>query len=116
MNFPWKPLHQHEQVDELRHVSAGRPQIIFKHSTRCSISSLALRRFEQQVVHSNADFHFLDLVAHRDISEQVSKIFDVRHESPQVLFITDGDCVYDESHFGIDADKINQMISQKTKG
>jgi bacillithiol system protein YtxJ len=116
MSFHWIPLHHAEQLDEIKRVSAIRPQIIFKHSTRCSISSLALRRFEQHISPADADFHFLDLIAHRDISAEVARVFDVWHESPQILMISEGECTYDESHLAIDAEEINQMISQKTKG
>ena len=86
--------------------SQQRPQVIFKHSTRCSISSVALQRFQKADPPSDIDFYFLDLIAHRDLSNRVSQVFGINHESPQVLVIKNGQCVFDESHLGIHMDDI----------
>jgi bacillithiol system protein YtxJ len=115
-NFPWKIMHQLEDIDDVIRMSALRPQVIFKHSTRCSISSVAKRRLEHSIPPEGLDFHYLDLIAHRDISNKVGQVFEVWHESPQVLLITDGECIYDESHMGINMDEIIEQTEQKTKG
>jgi bacillithiol system protein YtxJ len=115
-SFPWKVMHQLEDIDDIIRLSALRPQVIFKHSTRCSISSVAKRRLEHAVPSGEIDFHFLDIIALRDISNQVGKVFEVWHESPQVLLITDGECTYDESHMGINMDDILQQALPKIKG
>ena len=86
--------------------SQQKPQVIFKHSTRCSISAVALQRLQKAEQPSDIDFYFLDLIAHRDISNKVAQVFGVNHESPQVLLIKDGLCVFDESHLGIHMDDI----------
>jgi len=116
VSFPWKVMHQLEDIDDIIRLSALRPQVIFKHSTRCSISSVAKRRLEYAVPAEEIDFHFLDIIALRNISNQVGQIFEVWHESPQVLLIADGECIYDESHMGINMDDIVQQASTKTKG
>jgi bacillithiol system protein YtxJ len=116
MQFPWKPMHQLEDIDDIIRMSAIRPQVIFKHSSRCSISSVARRRLEHAGPVSDIDFHFLDLIAYRDISNRVGQVFEVWHESPQVLLITDGACVYDESHMGIDMEEIHKQAIPKIKG
>ena len=86
--------------------SQQKPQVIFKHSTRCSISAVALQRLQKAEQPSDIDFYFLDLIAHRDISNKVAQVFGINHESPQVLLIKDGQCVFDESHLGIHMDDI----------
>lgn len=116
MSFPWKVMHQLEDIDDIIRLSALRPQVIFKHSTRCSISSVAKRRLEHALPTEGIDFNFLDIIALRNISNKVGQVFEVWHESPQVLLITDGECIYDESHMGINMDDLNQQALPKIKG
>ena len=102
----WIHLNDEEQLKQIITKSQQRPQVIFKHSTRCSISSVALQRLQKAEQPSDIDFYFLDLIAHREISNKVTQVFGVNHESPQVLVIRDGQCVFDESHLGIHMDDI----------
>ena len=97
----WISLVKEEQVDQIREDSYIKPQLIFKHSTRCSISSVAKNRLDRSATPSNIDFHFLDLITYRSVSAKVAETFKVHHESPQALLIKDGSCIYDESHMGI---------------
>ena len=102
----WINLTNPQQLSEIREKSAVTPQVIFKHSTRCSISSMAKSRLEREKQPAGVDFYYLDLIAHRDLSSKVAEDFDVWHESPQILLIKGGKCVYDESHSGIRMDDI----------
>ena|SRR5215204_7264962 len=107
----WIHLNDEEQLKQIITKSQQRPQVIFKHSTRCSISSVALQRLQKAEQPSDIDFYFLDLIAHRDISSRVAQVFGVNHESPQVLMIKDGQCVFDESHLGIHMDDILEQAN-----
>ena len=102
----WIALDSEEKIDEIKQNSRQSPQVIFKHSTRCSISSMAKSRLERATPQEGIAFYYLDLIAHRNVSNKVAEVFDVSHESPQVLVIKNGSCVYDESHSGIDMDEI----------
>ena len=90
----------------------GLTVLIFKHSTRCSISSMALNRLETKWV-DNATIkpYYLDLLAHRDISNEIAALFSVEHASPQVLLIKNGKCFYDNSHNGISVTGIMEAIA-----
>jgi len=100
----WNKLTQPGQITEIKVLSESTPVIIFKHSTRCSVSSMSLNRLlrnwksgdEEKVVP-----YFLDLIAHRELSNLVAREFGVPHESPQVLLIKNGEAIYDNSHYGI---------------
>ncbi len=94
------------QLEEIKEKSKIKPQVIFKHSTRCAISNMAKNRLERSEAPSDVDFYYLDLISHRNISNKLSEDFDVWHESPQVLIIVNGACVYDESHTAIRMDDI----------
>ena len=102
----WILLTTEIQLQHIIEHSATKPQLIFKHSSRCSISSMAKNRLERNFQPVNIDFYFLDLLAHRPLSHHVAEVFNVAHESPQILLIKDGRCVYDESHTGISMEDI----------
>ena len=106
----WNYLTREDQLQLIKEKSFTRPQVLFKHSTRCGTSSIALSRLDKAVKTPGADFHFLDLIRHRNISNQVAEDFKVHHESPQVLLIKNGECVYEESHLGIIPDELFEQI------
>ncbi len=108
----WIKLNSLDQLTEIKKKSKETPQIIFKHSTRCSISSMALNRLEKAKTLPLADFYYLDLIAFRNISNSIAEQFDVYHESPQVLLIKNEECIYDESHSGITMDELIDQVSQ----
>ena len=105
----WIDITNPAQLEIIREKSKTKPQLIFKHSTRCSISSVAKSRLERGTAPADIDFYYLDLIKHRDISAKVAEVFAVYHESPQVLLIKNGECVYDESHSGISMDDIAEQ-------
>ncbi len=102
----WIHLKDEEQLNQIITNSHNKQQVIFKHSTRCSISSVALQRLQKVQQPPDIDFYLLDLIAHRSVSQKIAAVFKVHHESPQVLLIRDGVCVYDESHLGISMNEI----------
>ena len=109
----WIHLTDEEQLKQIISNSQNRPQVIFKHSTRCSISSMALSRFERQWdIDSNLVTPFyLDLLAFRKISNAVAEKFNIMHESPQVLLIRNGECTYDTSHNAINVKDFNELLT-----
>ncbi|WP_348797384.1 bacillithiol system redox-active protein YtxJ [Flavobacterium adhaerens] len=98
----WLPLSYLGQLDEIVAYSNQKPVVIFKHSTRCSISRFALKQFEREF-DFGVDTYFLDLLEHRDISNEIATRFKVQHQSPQIILIKDGKSVYDASHSDINA-------------
>ncbi len=107
----WKALTSEEQLEAIKKDSSGKIQVIFKHSTRCAISSMAKSRLERAGKPVSIDFHLLDLIRYREISNHIAEQFAVYHESPQVLVIRNGECVYDESHSGINMEEIREMTA-----
>lgn len=102
----WIPLQNELQLEEIISNSNNKPQVIFKHSTRCSVSSMAKNRLDKKDQPEGMDFYYLDLIKHRNISNKIATDFHVPHQSPQVLVINNGKCIYDESHSGILMDEI----------
>lgn len=105
----WIELTEDKQLAEIIEHSKQEPVVIFKHSTRCSISSMAKSRLERETMPDNVVFYYLDLVRYRAISNKIADDFKVHHESPQVLIIKDGECTYEESHNGINMTDIAEQ-------
>lgn len=107
----WRILTSEQQLASIVQQSFTRPQVIFKHSTRCNISSTAKNRLEKSGTPEQIDFHFLDLLAHRSLSDKIADDLNVHHESPQVLLLKNGECVYEESHLAIYMDDIVEQVA-----
>lgn len=107
----WKVLEYSNQINEIKEASHHKLQLIFKHSTRCIISKMALKNFESDfLLHDVIDAYYLDLIVNRNISNEIAEVFAVEHQSPQILLIKDGRVVYHESHEGIDANVLTKLI------
>jgi bacillithiol system protein YtxJ len=102
--IPWTYLDQTSTVAEMEALSHRQPVVLFKHSTRCSVSAMALdrleRAWEDQKMTPVAPL-FLDLIRYRELSNAIAEKFGVAHESPQVIVIKEGRCIYNTSHLGI---------------
>jgi len=101
-NF-WKEIESVEELNAAVAKSTTKKVAIFKHSTRCFISKTVLKNFEKEVQNSDKDvsYYFLDLIAHRDISNKIADDFGVTHQSPQLIVLENGKAVADASHQSI---------------
>lgn len=107
----WLPLEIMEQLEEMVKHSFEKPILIFKHSTRCSISRMVLKQFENAFTfEENITPYFLDLLEHRNLSNEIASRFDVKHQSPQVIVIKAGVAVYDASHESIDVEDFKNFV------
>ena len=100
----WKPLQSFEDLDTAIAASHAHPVVLFKHSTRCSVSAMAKRNFEAQWDPAQqAEAYLLDLITYRSVSNAIAERFEVQHESPQMLVISDARLQFHESHGFISA-------------
>lgn len=106
----WIPLTDEKQLEEIVGNSNTVPLVIFKHSTRCSISSMAKNRLDKKNAPDGIDFYFLDLIKYRSLSNKIADQFGISHQSPQILIIQNGECIYHESHSGIDFEEIEAAV------
>ena len=106
----WKNITDSSQISEIKNNEGY--SLIFKHSTRCSVSAMAKRRFEMdwESIPPATSLYFLDLISYRDISAEIAETFQVHHESPQILLIKDGTCVLDASHSDISAEEVAETL------
>jgi len=86
---------------------------IFKHSTRCPVSTMAKRRLSSKWdFNDELPFYHLDLIKHRKISNLIAHKFAIPHESPQFLLIKDGECVYETSHGSVSVDGVKSFLNK----
>ena len=110
----WILLKNLGQLNEIITISHEKPVVIFKHSTRCSVSRMALKQFENEFDLDSLDqkvlLYFLDLLEYRGISNEIAVRFNVIHQSPQLLLIQNGKSVYAVSHSDIDAEELKVKL------
>ena len=113
-SLPWKELNNVSQLEEIDNLSQEKPVLLFKHSTRCSISAMSLGRFERSFGDDYSfEPYFLDLIAHRDVSNMIAERYGVRHESPQAILIANGKAVFNSSHMGINYEELNSIAKKQ---
>ncbi|CAG5083352.1 bacillithiol system redox-active protein YtxJ [Parvicella tangerina] len=108
----WRVLKDMEGLDMYNDLSFETPVVFFKHSTRCSISSMAKDRLERDWAYEKEEVIpvYLDLITYRDISNKLSELYGIDHESPQILLVKNGKCIHTSSHSSIDPKKLSLHI------
>ena len=110
----WNKLESTGDLDSLIKKSEKNICLIMKYSTRCASSAMVHRRLERdwnEEEMNGTSLFFLDIIGHREISNAVSDVFNVRHESPQIILIDKGKSIYDTSHFMISYDSIKEAVN-----
>lgn len=108
----WIELRNVNELEQIKQKSQEEPIVIFKHSTSCAISSMAINRLERSwnsEEMGNVKPYYLDLIRHRDVSNQIVETFGIAHQSPQVIVVKNGDVIYDTSHMGINYNDIKKV-------
>lgn len=114
MAIQWHALQSSDQIERIKKRSYEVPCIIFKHSTRCNISAIAKYRLEDDwdFKPDEVEAYYLDVIDARPVSLQVADVFQVQHESPQMLAIKAGECVYDASHLDIQVGELREGLQE----
>ena len=111
--LPWININSVKQLKEILTSIDEKPVLLFKHSTRCSISSMALNGFERNWSSDvDCDLYFIDLLKHRDVSTEVAELTGIVHQSPQAIVIKGKEIVYDATHTAIDARRIENTLKK----
>lgn len=110
--LPWINLTSVEQLNKVVRTTHEKPVLIFKHSTRCGVSSMAFNTFQNQWSSGDSlcDLYYVDLLQHRDVSNEIATLTGIRHESPQVIVLKGDEIIYDASHSSIDARRIESSL------
>jgi bacillithiol system protein YtxJ len=107
----WINIESVQHLNEVLDDNSSKTKLFFKHSTRCSISSMALKIFEADWENTeDIECYFIDLIAFRDVSNELAKQTFVEHQSPQVIVLKEKNVIYNASHQSIDAEKILKLV------
>jgi bacillithiol system protein YtxJ len=110
----WKNLSDLRQLEDILNDRSGQKHLLFKHSTRCGVSAMTKRQFEQEWPAGKEDIQvwYLDLLNHRDISNAIAEKTGVFHQSPQAIALINGEVRYDASHSEVSARRIIKSLEQ----
>ena len=108
----WINLTNLDEITDIKTLSISESIFIFKHSTRCGISRIVKKQFEKLLLpnNNNVKVYYLDLLKYRNVSDAVSEVFQVRHQSPQLLIIRNEVAVKHASHYDITTISINKYL------
>ena len=107
----WQHLTSLEELNGIKNRTGF--SIIFKHSTRCSISLMAKKKLELEssIIPADIPAYYLDLLNYREISNAITEVFQVPHQSPQILLINNGECIFEATHGEISAEELAEQIA-----
>lgn len=95
-----------DELDRLFEDSHERPVFIFKHSSRCGISSHVL----EMVSGIESEINLVVVQQARDISDAIAARTGFRHHSPQAFVIRGGKPAYHATHYAIDPERIAEEM------
>lgn len=110
--FQWNNLEDMSQLEELLSAKDDVVRVFFKHSTRCSISAMALNGFESRWEGPTEALFFIDLLRYRELSNALAEQTGVVHQSPQAIVVKNGEVLYHGSHSGIDVRAIHKLVTK----
>lgn len=105
----WNELNNINDLETALKASHEQPVALFKHSTRCSVSLMAKKSIER-FWDLDIDAYYLDLIAHRDVSNSIAEQLEIHHQSPQMILVKDGKAIYNASHGSIDVDAMGELL------
>ena len=111
-NLEWKLIEEDQTLLDIIELSKKKPVVIFKHSISCSISAMAKNRLEKswEFEEKDVEIYYLDLIRYRSISNKIADLFQVIHQSPQLLVIRNGNSVLDVSHNAVSSDVVRPFV------
>lgn len=110
----WNDLDNISQIKAAISASEHRPQLIYKHSSRCSVCFFAKKQVEEipETMREQLDLYFVDVIGWREVSDAIAEEFSITHESPQLLIIYDRAVVWHGSHREIQSNVITDKLGE----
>ena len=108
----WKHLNSKDDLDEAITSSSNSLVILFKHSTRCSVSRMAMKMLEQGWDESldSVSAYYLDLIEYREVSSTIAEKLSIEHQSPQLLVLKSRQVVHHANHHSIDVNTVKNYL------
>lgn len=109
----WNQPDTLEEVDNILQNST-KPQVIYKHSYSCAVSMFAKSSLENGLdsLEGEADFHLVDVVSQRKLSNHIAETTGIRHESPQIILMHKGKPFWSDSHGGVRINTLREALNE----
>lgn len=109
----WNQPETEDEVADILNTSS-KPQVIYKHSYSCAVSMMAKSSLESGLdsLESKADFHLIDVVSQRKLSNKIAEITGIRHESPQIILLNKGETFWSDSHGGVRISSLREALEK----
>jgi len=106
----YKHLLKDYSINDISYYSSNIPFLIFKHSERCIVSKTVMKDFMVFYKHNPDRFVYMvvNVIENRKLSNEIAEEYKVIHQSPQVLIIKNGKCLFNESHNNINFNHVDQ--------
>lgn len=99
-------------VQECIEASHDRPVFILKHSATCPISSHAKHAVDTIMEsHPNTLVYLVVVQKQRPLSNEIADFFKIKHESPQLLLIHQGEVKHVYNHHEINQSNIAPLLT-----
>ena len=110
IHMNWIPLKKEEELNQI--LTSNVTAVIYKHSTRCSVSLMAFKKLKMEGgLGDDYPYYIVDVIQDRPLSQHIAQVLQVQHESPQILLIKDGQCIYNASHEEVSFSDISELVS-----
>jgi len=111
-NIEWQHLEELSQLDEIIEASNEMPQLLYKHSTRCGVSSMVRKQLDGAWAHEGKIIPWhLDLISFRSISNEIADRFGIQHQSPQIIILVNGQAVMHVSHSPLSSQDLDTITA-----
>ena len=94
------------ELESLIDRSKQGPVVIFKHSLTCPISASAFEKMQRY----EGAVDLVEVQRARALSNEIAQRLGVRHESPQIIVVRNGQVLWDASHFKITAEAVAEAV------
>ena len=111
MDSNFKRVTGTEEFSELVERSQEQPVVIFKHSNSCGVSAAAYDEMEQFA----GEVILVEVQRARELSREIERRTGVRHETPQVLVLENGNVVWNASHWRVKAQAVTEAVNTARK-
>lgn len=106
-------LTQLKSIEDLQNfVAKPGKKLLFKHSTTCPISAKAHEEFLAYLEGKDMEAAYVWVIEDRPVSNKIAEDFGIKHESPQIFLLEDGQVTWNTSHWKITKDNIKEAVGE----
>ena len=113
----FKEISSSQTLSEVLDESCQRKIVIFKHSTTCPVSARAWREVQNFISESTNEVlvTMIKVIESRPVSNQVAEELGIKHQSPQVLLVSDRQVLWNASHQSVTESNIIKALATESQ-